>query len=113
MRYCDKVGYRRTYEVLDENGDGTGVWKEEITVRTYKGDVVKNASRNSNGESINDNRLLSNSISIIGNPYALTNFTSIIWIEHLGVKWKVSSVDVTNYPRMVFSLGGVWNETET
>ena len=25
----------------------------------------------------------------------------------------VSSVDVTNYPRMVFSLGGVWNETET
>ena len=96
MRYCDKVGYRRTYEVLDENGDGTGV-----------------SSRNSNGESINDNSLLSNSISIIGNPFALTNFTSIIWIEHLGVKWKVSSVDVTNYPRMVFSLGGVWNETET
>lgn len=110
MRYCGTIAYRRTYEETDENGEGNGIWKEDITKRTYKGDVIKNYSRNSNGESINDNIQISNSISIIADPYALTNFTSIIYIEWMGIKWKVSSVDATNRPRLILSLGGEWNE---
>lgn len=110
MRYCGNIAYRETYEEVDENGDGNGIWREKIVLRKYKGDVVKDYSRNSNGESINDNRLLSNNFSIIADPYALTNFTSIIYIEWKGQKWKVSSVDASTYPRLVISIGGVWNE---
>ena len=112
MRYCGTVAYRTTVERVDENGEGTGIWDEKIITRTYKGDVTKNYSRNSNGESINDNYQISNSISLIADAYALSNFTSIIYIMWMGVKWKVSSVDASNYPRMIFSLGGVWNEEQ-
>lgn len=110
MRFSGIIAYRETYEETDENGDGNGIWRERIVRRPYKGDVVKNYSRNSNGESINDNSLLSNSFSIVGDPYILTNFTSIIYIEWQRQRWKVSSIDASNYPRMVISIGGVWNE---
>lgn len=105
MRYCGKIAYRKTYE------DETGIWREEITTRTYKGDVNKNYSRNTQGESINDNFTISNTISIVADPYALSNFTSIIYCEWLGVKWKVSSIDASQRPRLILSLGGEYNES--
>ena len=111
MRYCGKIGYRVTYEKTDENGKPISVWVEDITERPYKGDVLKNYSRNSNGESINDNFHITNSISIVADPYALSNFTSIIYCIYLGVKWKVTAVDASSLPRLVLTLGGVYNET--
>lgn len=110
MRYCGKIAYRVSVEQKDSQGRPNGVWVDEKVIRTYKGDVLKNYNRNSNGESINDNSLIQNNISIVADPFALTNFTSIIYLEYLGVKWKVSSVDASNPPRMILSLGGIYNE---
>lgn len=104
MRYCGKIGYRITRDA------GHGVWKEELIERTAKGDVLKVVNRNQQGESINDNFTVSNSISIIADPFALSNFTSIIYCVWLGVKWKVSSVDASQRPRLILSLGGEYNE---
>ena len=113
MRYCANVGYRVTYEKKDENGVGHGVWVEDITVRKYKGEVIKNYSRNSDGESINDNSMLNNNISIVADMYALSNFTSIIYCEVMGKKWKVASVDATTPHRLIFTLGGLYDEEQT
>lgn len=105
MRYYVKIGYKKTYD------DGHGVWKEELTERGAKADVLKLDSRNQqNNDSINDNFTISNRISIIADMYALSNFTSIIYCQYLGVKWKVTSVDASNRPRLILSLGGEYNE---
>ena len=110
MRYCGVVGYRITVEKLDENGIGHGVWVPQIIERTYKGDVIKDYSRNSDGESINDDRLISNNISIVADKYSLSNFTSIIYCKWMGIKWKVTSIDSTSPHRLILTLGGVYNE---
>ena len=113
MRFCNKVGYRITHEVLDSEGNGTGVWKAEIIERTYKGDVMKNGYRYNNGESINDNVTITNSINILTKDnFAWSNFSSIIYVVWLNQKWKVSSVDSSQYPRLILTLGGVYNEAE-
>jgi hypothetical protein len=33
-------------------------------------------------------------------------------VEYMGTKWKVSNVEV-KYPRLILSLGGVYNENKT
>ena len=40
MRYCAKLGFRFTHEKLDEEGNPTSIWVEEIVPRTYKADVI-------------------------------------------------------------------------
>lgn len=112
MRNVVEIGYRVTYEKLDENGVGHGVWIEDITKRNYKANIIKNYSRNSEGESINDNNLLADNVSIVADAFALTNFTSIIYCKVMGVKWKVASVDATNRPRLIITLGGLYNEEQ-
>ncbi len=105
MRYFVKIGYRRTYD------DGNGLWKEELTERGVKADVLKLDSRNQqNSDSINDNFTISNRISFVADMYALSNFTSIIYCQYLGVKWKVTSVDPSQRPRLILTLGGEYNE---
>lgn len=106
MRWAGKVGFRFT--VKGEHS----VWTEEIKERNYKGDVVRNTYRNSQGESINDNIAVNNSISIVADPYALSNFTSIIYCIWKGVKVKVNSVEI-QHPRIILSLGGEYNEQST
>lgn len=110
MRFCAVIGYRTTVEQKNEDGTGNGIWVEKILRRTYKGEMVKDYSRNNTGESINDDRLLSNNVSIVADKYAWSNFTTIIYCEMKKVKWKINSIDATNYPRLILSLGGIYNE---
>ena len=108
---CVKIGYRVTEEQKMPDGiTGNGIWVEKITERRYKGELVKDYSRNTTGESVNDNVTLSNNIAIVANKYALSNFTSIIYCEWMGQKLKVNSIDATNYPRLVLTLGGEYHE---
>ena len=85
-----------------------GVWVEEITVRPYYGDLVRNTRRLENSGGVNDNVNISNDISIIADPYANHNFHSIRYIEFMGAKWKVSNIEV-QYPRLILTIGGVYN----
>lgn len=85
-----------------------GVWVEEMTVRPYYGDLVRNTRRLENSGGVNDNVNISNDISIIADPYANHNFHSIRYIEFMGVKWKVSNIEV-QYPRLILTIGGVYN----
>ncbi len=106
MRFYGKVGYSETVETAP------GVWTDQITERNYYGDVMRNNTRWDKGESINDNRTVNNSISIIADPYAYQMFHAIKYVEWMGTKWKVSSVEVQR-PRLILGIGGVWNENET
>lgn len=102
-RFCGKVGYVNTVEVEP------GIWAEEVTEKTYFGDVIRNTRMLQNSTiGTNDNINISNQISIVSDPYANQNFHSIRYVEFMGTNWKVSNIDV-QYPRLILSMGGVYN----
>lgn len=97
------IGYAETVEVEP------GVWDEKITERSYFGDVHRNNRRlQTTGESTNDDINIANEISIVADPYAYDNFYSMRFVTFMGAKWKITNVDV-QLPRLVLSLGGVYN----
>lgn len=97
------VGYAEPVEVRP------GVWKDQVTERTYSGDVLKNTNRwYGSSDSTNDNLSISNQLSILADPYAYQNFHSIKYAEFMGHNWKVTNVE-TRYPRLILTLGGAYN----
>lgn len=96
------IGYAETVETTP------GVWEEKIVERSYFGDVTRNTRRLQTTDQVNNNIDISNEISVVADPYAYQNFHAIRYVEFMGAKWKVSSVDV-QYPRLHLSLGGVYN----
>lgn len=86
-----------------------GVWTEEIVERSYKGDVIKNFIRWENGQQLNDNLNLNNSISIVADAFAFEHIGVIRYVKWMGSVWKVTGIDVQR-PRLVLTIGGVYNE---
>lgn len=85
-----------------------GVYADQIVVHKYYGDVVRNMRRLQEGETLNDDILVSNSISIVCDAYAYEHFFAIRYVEWAGARWKVTNVDVRS-PRLLLTLGGVYN----
>jgi hypothetical protein len=106
-KFYGKIGYSTTEETAP------GVWRAKITEREYFGDVTRNMRRLESGQKVNDNINVGNTISIVADPFAYDNFHSMLYVEFMGAKWKVSSVEV-QYPRLQLTLGGLYNgETES
>lgn len=101
-RFYGKIGYAVTEETTP------GVWVEVITERPYYGELVRNTRNLQASENLNDDVMISNEISIVADPYANQNFHAMRYVEFMGTKWKVRSVDV-KYPRLVLNIGGVYN----
>lgn len=101
-KWFGEIGYAESVETTP------GVWEEQITKRSYFGDVNRNTRRLQTTDQVNDNLEVSNEISIVADPYAYQNFHAMRYVEWMGTKWKVSTVDV-QYPRLTLSLGGVWH----
>lgn len=96
------IGYAETVETTP------GVWKEQVTKRNYYGDLTRNTRRLQTADKLNDDINISNELSIVADPYAMNNFHSMRYAEFMGTAWKITDVEV-QYPRLILSLGGVWN----
>lgn len=101
-KFYGKIGYAISKETTP------GVWVEEIVERSYYGDVIRNIRRLQGSENLNDDINVSNEISIVADAFANQNFYSMRYVEYMGAKWKVSSVEV-KYPRLILNMGGVYN----
>ena len=101
-KFYGLVGYAHTVETT------AGVWELVFTERNYTGYVTKNFKRLKEGESTNDDLSLSNTISILSDPYADENFFAIKYVEWMGVRWSVTNIEVQR-PRLILTLGGVYN----
>lgn len=86
-----------------------GVWTDTIVERNYRGDVLQNYRKVSQGESINDNIDVSNRLSIISDPFAMQHFHTIKYVKWMGAAWKVTTVDASQRPRLILTIGGVYN----
>lgn len=85
-----------------------GIWEEQITERTYRGDLIRVSRQMQSANQLNDNLNVANEISIIADPYANDNFYSIRYVVFRGAKWKVSNVRV-EFPRLILTQGGLYN----
>lgn len=102
-KFYGSIGYAEAKET------SPGVFKDDITIRNYYGNLLSNNSRWSNSsESTNDDLNINNRISILADPYAYQNFHSMKYVEFMGTKWKINSVEV-QYPRLILMIGGVYN----
>lgn len=101
-KYSGNIGFAINEETAP------GVWTETIVERHYYGDVSRNRTQTQIGGSVNGNITLSNIISILADPFAYEFFYSMRYITYLGKKWVISSVEV-EYPRLVLTIGGLYN----
>lgn len=104
-KWHGKIGYA----TIAEDPVGSGIWVESTVEREYYGDLVRNRRNLVSSDTLNDNITVSNEISVISDPYGLQNFHAIRYAEFMGTKWKVNNVEVS-YPRLLLSIGGVFNE---
>lgn len=101
-RFYGEVGYGESVE------KAPGVWEDVIVERSYYGDVVRNTRRLQNGEKVNDDISVGNSISIVADAYANEHFFAIRYVKWAGTLWTVSEVEVQS-PRLLLRLGGIYN----
>lgn len=102
-KWFGKVGYATTVE------SEPGVWEETVVEREYYGDITSNRYKRQNSDDVNDNVNLAISISIVADPFAYQNCANIAYIEYMGAKWKVTDIDPTQRPRLILTVGGVYN----
>lgn len=111
-KWYGKVGYAISEEektTINGVEVGTGVWKDRITERNYYGETMKtDTSTWRSGESLNDDLVLYNTISILADPFAFQYFYTIKYAELFGTLWKVVGTEA-EYPRLKLTLGGVYN----
>lgn len=102
-KFYGTVGYLTTVETRP------GVWTEDIVERNYYGDISKKMSKWQVGEGLNDDKTYSAEISIVADAFAYENFSNIKYIEFMGAKWKVNSIEIQR-PRLILTMGGLYNE---
>lgn len=101
-KFYGKVGFLRTEESAPD------VHSEVFTERLYKGDIIRNQKRYQSSESLNDDVVLSNNISIVADDYANENVFAIRYAMYKGVPWKVTNAEIQR-PRIILTLGGKYN----
>jgi hypothetical protein len=101
-KFYGEIGYGETVE------SAPGVHKDQIVEYKYKGDILRNTRRLTEGQSVNNDITVNNSISIVADAYAREHFFAIRYIRWAGVLWTVSDVEVQS-PRLILRLGGVYN----
>lgn len=89
-----------------------GVHGETIVKHNYYGDILDTNRQLEPTDQVNDNVKISNKISIVADPYANENFSSIRYVKFMGAKWKISNVEVRP-PRLILTTGGVYNGQQT
>jgi hypothetical protein len=101
-RFAGEVGYGENVVTAP------GVSSLVITEVKYFGDIVRNSRHLQEGDKVNADITLQNSISIVADAYALQHFFAIRYVRWAGVLWSVTDVQVQR-PRLILRLGGVYN----
>ena len=102
-RYHGYVGYAIDVEAYP------GVWEEQISEHEYFGDVLKNRINIQQNSNVNAKITISNSISIIADPFAYEHVYAMRYVTYLNKKWTITNIDIQR-PRLILTIGGLYNE---
>lgn len=106
MKFYGNIGFAVSVDQGDQ------VWKETITQKKYSGDVLRLQRNKESGEHIIDGLRLNSQFSILMDPWFQDHFSSVKYIEYMGSKWTVETLDPTNYPRVLITPGGLYHGDE-
>lgn len=101
-KFHGNIGYATSTET------SPGVWTDVINEREYFGDVIRETKQWIPADKVNDNLTVNNRISITADNFAYQNFSAMRYVIWSGVYWKISSIEIQR-PRLILSLGGVYN----
>lgn len=96
------IGFSELVEVAP------GVHQEQITEHEYTGDFLRLSQTWVGSERLNDDLKLSTRVSIVADPFAFANLSSIRYAKWAGVSWKVTDIEHQR-PRLILTVGGVYN----
>lgn len=102
-RFYGKIGFGVTEETRP------GVWMDKIVERPYYGTANRIIARQEPAEKVNNDLVLNDEISVIADSYAYAHYSEIKYVVYMGVKWKVTAVQLQR-PRLILNMGKVWNE---
>jgi len=101
-KFYGSIGFAVTHEEMP------GIHKEVLVNLPYTGDVLRQSNKWSSGESVSGTLRLSSRISVIADPYAVSNISAIRYVSWKSVRWVVVNV-VIQHPRMILTLGEVYS----
>lgn len=103
-RFYGRIGF----VTQEESPIGSGIYVEVPYERMYRGEVTRNYKRWDNASQLNPNLNISNTISILADPYVNANLSNVRYVKWLDNYWSVTSAEVSDR-RLVLSIGGVYN----
>lgn len=103
-KFVGKIGFVRDVETYP----GSGIFVEEAKDKTYRGDILMNFNRWQDASKVNEDLTIDNKFSFVSDSFALRNIGDMRYMEYLGTKWKIKSVEI-NYPRINITVGGLYN----
>lgn len=103
-KFYGKIGYN----VSAEREGEPGVYDPGPVERTCYGELLRTEKTAVGSDKVNQDIDLRNELSIIANPFAINHFSDILYVEYMGVKWKVTGVEV-KFPRLILTTGSVYN----
>ena len=106
MKYAGKIGFVMTQDV------GKNLWEPVVEERFAYGDIVRDSRRLDDNGKVNPDYTISAQFSLVADSYFFNHLAYLRYITFRGVKWEVSSVDPTTYPRILVSVNNVYNGPE-
>lgn len=103
-RFFGPIGFAESVETEP----GSSIWEDVIVEKNYRGEVTRNVKRWDNTEYLNKDISISNTISIVADPYVSNHLFAVKYVKWLGSYWEINSAEVQT-PRIVLTLGGVYN----
>lgn len=105
-RFLGVVGYSMGAQ---ETPEGSGKYKQIVAEHPYSGDVKRVSRTLEDDDKVNSDWTIRNTIEIVADASAPASWTAIRYVMWDGVRWKVSNVDSTQRPRLILTVGEVWD----
>lgn len=86
-----------------------GIFEVQIKERPYSGDVLAKNWKYQSSDNVNDDINIANRISIVADEFAYEHAYAMRYVELMGAKWKITDVDASQRPRLILTIGGVYN----
>lgn len=102
MKFYGKIGY------IDETEKFRGVWGNVAVEREAVGDILSNIRRWETDSTIADEFTTSNRISVLADGFLLEHISMMRYVVWNNTAWEIKSVEI-NRPRVIISLGGIYN----
>lgn len=106
MKYYGKVGYVESVDT------GHGIWKDVVEERFMYGDVTSDTRRTELNDGTIPDYHINAQFSLVGDAYCYDHLAFLRYVTYRGVKWEVTSVVPTNFPRLQVTVGKIYNGPE-